>query len=329
MFILPTLFLSGCLMLNRLVYTDAELQEHYQDKKLKPVYKKAGLAGRKMHYAVMSTNDTLPLLIMIHGAPGAWYGYLNLMDDSLLQTNFKIISVDRLGYGKSGYGKEVLSTQAQALAVKNIIDIENTTGRKVFILGRSYGTPIAAWLAIKYPETFEKLVLVSPVIDPNKEKFYWFSNLGKSKFIQWLLPDFLNVATKEKFSHENEMRLMSNDWKRLYTPTYVLVGEEDQIADTANFSFAKSHIVNCPAVFVKLKHTGHLITFQQPELIKQFLMDKSNCRNTCKIDSSLCGEFCEQVPLEKIKDDLRAETRVDLDENDLDYPQFLYKAEKN
>ncbi len=304
-----SLFFSRC-YLEKFVYSDKELQEHYEDKSIKPKYKKSLFSGHKMHYAVFSKSDTLPLLIMIHGAPGAWYGYLNLTDDSLLQANYKIVSVDRLGYGKSGYGKEILSTQIQAAAIKKIIDTENTTGRKVFLLGRSYGAPIAAWLAIHYPETFEKLVLVSPVIDPDKEKFYWFSNIGKSKLIQKILPGFLNVATKEKFSHSREMRLMKNEWKRLYIPTYVMVGEEDRIADTANFSFAKNYMVHCPAVFVKLKHTGHQITIQQPDLIKQFLMDKSNCRKICKIDSTLCGEICERSPIKSFADDLRAETHV-------------------
>lgn len=304
-----SLFFSRC-YLEKFVYSDKELQEHYEYKKIKPTYKKSSFSGNKMHYAVFSKNDTLPLLIMIHGAPGAWYGYLNLTDDSLLQANYKIVAVDRLGYGKSGYGKEVLSTQKQAAAIKKIIDTENTTGRKVFLLGRSYGAPIAAWLAIHYPETFEKLVLVSPVIDPDKEKFYWFSNIGKSKLVQKILPNFLNVATKEKFSHSREMRLMKNQWKRLCIPTYVMVGEEDHIADTANFSFAKRQMLNCPAVFVKLKHTGHQITIQQPELIKQFLMDQSNCRQIAKIDPSICGEFCERIPTENFKDDLRAETHI-------------------
>jgi pimeloyl-ACP methyl ester carboxylesterase len=199
---------------------------------------------------------------------------MNLTDDSLLQQKFKIVSVDRLGYGKSGYGKEELSIATQAMAINQIIEIENTAHRKVYLVGRSYGAPIAAWLAINQPQTYEKLVLISPVIDPNKEKFYWFSDLGKSPLVQWMLPDMLNVATKEKFSHQKEMKLMEPKWKNLCTPTYVLVGEEDVVADTANFSFAKSHITNCPAVFMMLKNTGHQITKQQPQLIKNLLLEK-------------------------------------------------------
>src|SRR4051812_730361 len=200
LFVLIVLSLSSCFLVNRYVYTDKEIAEHYMGKKMKPVFRSSQFHDRKVHYAVMSKSDTLPLLVMIHGAPGAWYGYMNLTDDSLLQQNFKIVAVDRLGYGKSGYGKEELSIEMQALAIKSIIEKENTTHKKIYLLGRSYGAPIAAWLAINYPAQVEKLIMASPVIDPAKEKFYWFSELGKSPVVQWMLPDLFNVATREKFS---------------------------------------------------------------------------------------------------------------------------------
>jgi pimeloyl-ACP methyl ester carboxylesterase len=275
--IIGSVFLfSRCFHFNSYMKSDAELAEHYKDAVIKPKYRDNQFHDRKQHYAVLSKSDTLPLLVMVHGAPGAWYGYQNLTDDSLLQEHFKIVSVDRLGYGKSGYGKEELSVDLQAQAIKQIIDKENTSHKKVYLLGRSYGAPITAWLAINYPQKFEKLVMVSPVIDPDKEKFYWFSDLGNSSLVQWCLPEMLNVATKEKFSHQREMKKMLPKWERLCTPTYVLVGEDDAVADTANYSFAKRHITNCPSVFLKLKNTGHQITRQQPELIKELLLENTN-----------------------------------------------------
>jgi pimeloyl-ACP methyl ester carboxylesterase len=268
------IFFSGCFLLNKYVFTDKELDDFYKDKKIKPVYKRTGFLDRSMHYAVISKSDTLPLLMLVHGAPGAWYGYMNMMSDSLLQQKFKIISVDRLGYGKSGYGKAELSVQLQALAIKRVMDVENKSGKKVYLLGRSYGAPIAAWLAINYPQQVEKLFMISPVIDPEREKFYWFSNIGKWRVVQWFLPRFLNVATAEKFSHASQMKLLLPKWKRLYVPTYVMVGENDHIADTANFSFAKKYIINANALFLKVKNSGHLVTRDQPQLIEQLLLEK-------------------------------------------------------
>lgn len=272
--VITFLLLSGCYMLNRYIYTDKELDEHFKNKSLKPIYKDTRFLNHHLHYAVMSKNDSLPLLLLIHGAPGAWYGYMNLMEDSLLLSHFKIISVDRLGYGKSDYGKEVLSVQMQALAIKQVMEEENHSHQQVYLLGRSYGAPIAAWLAINYPQEIKKLLMVSPVIDPDKEKFFWFSKIGRWPLVKWFLPKLLNVATDEKFSHADQMRLMLPKWKRLYTPTDVLVGENDQIADTANYSFAKKNISNSNATFILVKHSGHLVTREHPKLIEDLLLDK-------------------------------------------------------
>lgn len=261
-------------MLKRFIYTDEELTEHFKNKAIKPIYKKLNFLSRDLHYATISRSDTLPLLVLVHGAPGAWYGYLNLMEDSLLQANFKMVSVDRFGYGKSNYGKAELSTQIQALEVKRIIEEENTAHKKVYLLGRSYGAPIVAWYAINYPQQVEKLLMVSPVIDPEHEKFYWFSRIGRWPLTQWMLPQLLNVATEEKYSHEKEMKGMQKKWKKLYVPAYVMTGADDRIADTINFSYAKRMLVNCPCTFVKLRNTGHQITRQHPELIKEFLLEK-------------------------------------------------------
>jgi pimeloyl-ACP methyl ester carboxylesterase len=108
-----------------------------------------------------------------------------------------------------------------------------------------------------------------------------------------MLPDLLNVATKEKFAHQKEMKMMLPEWEKLCIPTYVLVGEDDNVADTANYSFAKKHITNCTAVFMKLKNTGHRITQEQPKLIKELLLETSYCKDQPHIvaDNKKSGEI--------------------------------------
>ncbi|MDZ7936633.1 MAG: alpha/beta fold hydrolase, partial [Emticicia sp.] len=108
------------------------------------------------------------------------YGYLNLLDDSLLQHNFHLISVDRPGYGKSQKcpKKKTYSLEEQAksiiLALKS-----NHSSKKAIMIGRSYGAPVAAKLAAMFPDKIEKIVLLSPAIDPDTERFWWFSKFGK------------------------------------------------------------------------------------------------------------------------------------------------------
>ncbi len=262
-------------ILNRQKKADEKKSRINKKFSVKPVYRSLPFNAREIHYTVVSKSESLPLLVFVHGAPGAWRGYMNLLNDPALQSKYKMISVDRLGYGRSGYGNAELSTEQQALSIKSIIEKENTNKSKVTLFGRSYGAPITALLAINYPEHVSQLFMISPVIDPSKEKFFWFSEAGKWKAIQWLLPKKLNVATAEKFAHQYEMKMMIPKWKFLSTPTTVITGERDKIADTANFAFAKEHLTNCDTTLIKLKNVGHQITYKRPDLIRGLLLNES------------------------------------------------------
>ena len=270
-------------MLNKQRKADKNLTGQNKKSALKAMYKSLPFSNREIHYTVMSKSDLLPLLIFVHGAPGAWHGYMNLLNDPSLQNKYKMISVDRLGYGRSGSGEAELSIEQQALSIKSIIEKENTINKKVTLFGRSYGAPITALLAINYPQYVHQLFMISPVIDPAKEKFYWFSEAGKWKAIQWLLPKKLNVATAEKFAHEGEMKMMMPKWKELSIPTTVITGERDKIADTANFTFAQKHLTNCHTTLIKLKNVGHQITYKRPDLIRELLLNES-----LKFANALC-----------------------------------------
>src|ERR1044072_6762789 len=92
--------LCGCF--GKWVMTDRELKAYYANKTTKPVYFTITNDSVQLFCATTGA-DTLPPLIMVHGAPGAWYGTRNLLDDSLLNTHFHMIAVDRLGYHKSTF----------------------------------------------------------------------------------------------------------------------------------------------------------------------------------------------------------------------------------
>src|SRR5689334_9283693 len=90
--------------------TDAQIAKHYKDKPVKPKLKYLNYKSYHIHHAVVG-DSTKPLLLFIHGAPGAWYSPIKLLDDPELQKNFRMVSIDRVGFGKSNYGKSEPSVQ--------------------------------------------------------------------------------------------------------------------------------------------------------------------------------------------------------------------------
>lgn len=76
------------------VMTDKQIDDHYKNKQTKPKLKYLNYKSYHIYHAIVG-DSTKPLLIYVHGAPGAWYSSMRLLDDTLLQQNFRMIAVDR------------------------------------------------------------------------------------------------------------------------------------------------------------------------------------------------------------------------------------------
>lgn len=254
------------------VLSDRQIERHFKNKPAKPIRKY--LTYKEYHILHVTLGDSSkPLLLFIHGAPGAWYSYLSLMDDPELQKNYRMISVDRIGFDKSNSGLAVTSIDEHVNYLKKLVDEYNVTHQKIYILGASYGAPIAAAFAMQNPDIVEELFLLSPVIDPSKEKIFWFSYLCRLSFINMWLDQSLNVATEEKFDHRSELRKLKPFWKNITCKTYVVMGKKDWIADIRNFDFAGKMLINANgAEFYMLENTGHDVLYQRPDLIKNLLL---------------------------------------------------------
>lgn len=270
LFLSLSVALSSCF--SRYIISAKEVRRHYADKKVKP--KEIFIKNDTLSLSLASMGpDTLPMLLLIHGAPGSLWGYMNLMDDEDLQKHFHIVSVDRVGYGKSRLKKRryVTSIETQAHALLPVFEL-NKSDQKVIVLGRSYGAPIAARLASLASEQVKELIMVSPVIDPETERFFWFSKWGRMSFVQLFLPASFNAATAEKYSHADELRKLLPVWEKLSVPTTVIQGGNDWIADPSNIDFAKKHIKSKRAQYIFLYNAGHMITFSHAAMIKEMLL---------------------------------------------------------
>lgn len=271
--ILLAFALTSCF--SRYLISEKQVRRHYAKKDIRPEIQI--IKNDTLSLCIASVgNDTLPMLLLIHGAPGSLWGYMNLMDDKDLQNHFHIVSVDRVGYGKSRLKmkkkrKYVTSIETQARALLPVFAL-NHSDQKVIVLGRSYGAPIAAKMVSLVPEKVKELIMVSPVIDPDKEKFYWFSKWGRNSLVQLFLPGDFNTATAEKYSHSDELKKLLPVWQNLHVPTTVIQGGNDWIADPSNLEFARKHIKSKRSQYIFLNNAGHMITFTHLEMIKEMLL---------------------------------------------------------
>jgi pimeloyl-ACP methyl ester carboxylesterase len=258
-----------CSCMQSFKMSDKKTASYYANSYSKPSFAFSDTPHSKIYYAY-SADSTKPILFLIHGAPGAWFGYKEFFKDSLILHKYQVIAPDRSGYNKSG--NKVASIGEQVLLLKSLLKIHNH--QKVSLLGRSYGAAIAAKLTADNPDLIENLLLIAPACDPRKEKFWWFSKPVNSKFVRCFLPSFANRASDEKFAHVFELTKILPDWQKIKCPVTIMQGGKDWIIDTSNGQFVDSVLVNAPRKFIYLPENGHLLTAERYDLIRDILLKR-------------------------------------------------------
>jgi len=145
--------------------------------------------NKKFHY--LKTGDGPPL-ILIHGWVCTGYFWKPIMEK--LYKNYTVYAVDLMGHGfseKKLPKNTILTPENQAGWVKSFMN--NLSIKKAFVVGHSMGGETAAWLAYKYPESVEKLVLMDAIgLKENFSLIPWYARMTQRSFMINFTPDFFS-----------------------------------------------------------------------------------------------------------------------------------------
>ena len=234
-----------------------------------PVYHQYTVFERSMHYAAVG-DPQKPLIVFIHGTPGSWEAFAKYLADEQLIQRAYLISVDRAGFGKSGYKQVILSLQQQAALLVPAIRQNQVQGGTILI-GHSLGAPVAVRLAMDHPDLVSGMILIAPSLDPELEQPRWYNRMASSTLINWAIPTQLQLANREVMVLANELRLMLPLWDSLDIPVVVIQGDEDELVDPANADFA-ARMLGPRAKIIPVPEMGHFILWDQPDMIRDEIM---------------------------------------------------------
>jgi pimeloyl-ACP methyl ester carboxylesterase len=241
-------FILACFVFDHYVQfrrNDEQLRKFFVDNKIPGKIGYYTSHGRKLRYVSIG-NDSLPTLFFIHGSPASMSLYRGRFVDTTILRTFRVMAVDRPGYGYSGFGNPEPSIQKQSEMLSAILDSVYKARHPIIVVGGSFGAPIACRLAMDHPELVDGLVLTGPAIGPGREKVFWFAPLIENPAIRWFIPRMFKSANTEKLHHKQELEKMLPYWKNIRVPVMYLQGAKDNLIDTTNASFARDHLVNAP-----------------------------------------------------------------------------------
>jgi len=242
-------------------------------------FKKAGVTlqsntvtinGHHLHY-VYCGDDTLPVLVFIHGSPGSWSAFEKYLKDSTLLKHFHMVAIDRPGFGFSDYG-EAERLDKQAKLIGSLLH-QLKTDKPMFLIGHSLGGPLIVELAYNNPNLIEGLVILAGSMNPKEEnKEVWRGVLSYSP-LRYLIPGAMRPSNDELMYFKKDVLKVPHMLSQIKCRVYILHGDHDSLVPYENALYAKKNLVNAKSVeLITLKGEDHFIPWTNYDDIKKVLL---------------------------------------------------------
>lgn len=249
---------------------DVEMKKEFAEKGVELKTATEKIDGRNIHYA-LTGDDTLPTLVFIHGTPGSWNAFSMYMEDKDLLRSYRMISIDRPGFGYSDFGRaENLQRQSELLSPL-LYKLDN--GKPVYLIGHSLGGPMIILLAADNPGSFDGLVLISGSVDPAVEKPEKWRPLLFNTPLNLFVPGAFRPSNIELWYLKKDLVKLKQAYPKITCPVYFIHGDKDTWVPPGNVAYAKKLLVHAKSIEEHMLPGGnHFIPWTKYEEIKGVLL---------------------------------------------------------
>ncbi len=239
--------------------------------------------------------------ILLHGS--SYYGwYWKDTIAALSAAGFRVVTIDRLGWGRSS--KPIIPYDI-SLHASNVRAIMESLGiEQAALIGHSLGGRLGSYYAFAYPELFTHLVMVNPIslndstrgrtwqepssgnLAPNPQEFY-AQHLGQEqrRVVEWK-PEFLEHvriryghSLSSEFPRLNLVRALNSGltaepitsfWPKITTRAMLIGGAEDGENYPATAAKAVDLLPN--GELFMIPNVGHNPHLESPEILNRELI---------------------------------------------------------
>ena len=254
---------------------EAEFEASFQSFSIKPETHSYQFDSFPMHYKSVGSN-TLPTVLFIHGSPGSWDAYASYLRDSLLLSRVRMISVDRMGYGKSAPGQPESSLKKQSDSIWPIVETLPDSV-PLIVVGHSYGGPVAVRMAMDHSERVDGLMILAGLADPKHEKRMGIQPYLRSPYLRWLLPPALDISNREIVPLKGELKEIIPLWPKIQATTVIMQGTQDMLVAYPHATFADEKLAHIAPSLVSMEGENHFFIWTRFPLVREYLLELIDC----------------------------------------------------
>ncbi|WP_284651235.1 alpha/beta fold hydrolase [Flavobacterium terrisoli] len=265
--LLYLLFCQSCMMMRM---TPKETKKFFSESKTTYIDSSLTFDDFTIHY-IETGNKNASTLFFVHGSPGSWDAYKDYLKDRLLLSKYRMIAIDRIGFGYSNFGEaQNLATQANLL--EKFISL-TANGKPVYLIGHSLGGPTIVQMAVDQPDAYQQLVILAGSVDPKAETPENWRSIIKIKPIRYLIPGSLRPANDELWWLKDDLVQLEPKLGKITSKVIIIHGTKDQLVPFNNVAFLKRELVNAKSLeIIPIANADHFIPWTHFKNIRDVLV---------------------------------------------------------
>ncbi|MES2727551.1 MAG: alpha/beta fold hydrolase [Bacteroidota bacterium] len=261
-----------------LLFAQSCLRMRTSDSEAIKIFKTAGVAiilnnfidsTNALHFA-KTGNDSLPTLLFVHGSPGSWNAYEKYLLDIDLCKKYRLISIDRMGFGYSHFNQAQNLQSHSDIINKLLKSIDNN--KPVYVIGHSYGGPVVANMAADNAR-INGIVIIAGALSATLEEPEKWRKIFINNPLECLVPGALNPSNKELYWLKDDLKVLDKKLNQINCKVVVIHGTKDQLVPYENTLFMKNNLTAADTIkIVSITDENHFIPWNNFELVKKELM---------------------------------------------------------
>jgi pimeloyl-ACP methyl ester carboxylesterase len=228
------------------------------------------LGHSNMHYAITG-NDTLPTIIFVHGSPGSWDAFAQYMKDKDLLSKYRMIAIDRPGFGYSDFG-DAMHLEEQSEIISPLFK-QWQNHKPMYLVGHSLGGPMIIQLNADNPGVFDGLVLLAASVDPAEEKKESWRYILDAGVFRYFVPGAMRPSNTELKYFKKDVYALQDKFALVKCKVFIVHGTNDPFVPVGNAIFVQKKLTNAAAVDLTLiPDANHFIPWTKYDTIKKVLL---------------------------------------------------------